>query len=108
MEPLLFIKPSAAVIALGEPIVTPAASRRVDREAELAVVIRKKARKVLISKVQDFILGYACINDVTARDIQQRGRTVGRAKDCDAFGLLGAVIETGLDPGNLKIECFVK
>lgn len=107
-EPLLFLKPSTAVIGPGEAVVYPAVSRRVDYEGELAVVIRKRAHDLDEGvNVGEFILGYSCFNDVTARDLQARDGQFTRAKSFDTFAALGPCIATGLDPAALEVKTFL-
>ncbi|NDY42758.1 fumarylacetoacetate hydrolase family protein [Dissulfurirhabdus thermomarina] len=106
-EPLLFLKPPSAVIGPGAPIVIPPESRRVDHEAELAVVIGRRARRVPPEEAGAYILGYTCLNDVTARDLQHRDVQFTRAKGFDTFCPLGPHIETDLDPSDLAVECRV-
>ncbi len=105
--PLLFMKPSTSVIGRGESIVIPEASKRVDYEAELAVVIGKTARHVPAADAHDVILGYTCLNDVTARDLQSRDGQWTRAKGFDTFCPIGPWIETELDPSDLSIELLL-
>lgn len=88
-EPLIFLKPATAVIGPDESIVLPRQSRRVDYEAELAVVIGRTARKVPISQAAAYILGYTCFNDVTARDLQKKDGQFTRSKSFDTFAPLG-------------------
>lgn len=97
-EPLLFLKPNTAVIGLGDAILLPAQSERVEFEGELAVVIGKIARHVPAEKAHEHIFGYTVANDVTARDLQQKDGQWARAKGFDTFCPLGPVIETELDP----------
>jgi len=106
-EPLVFSKPPSSVIGPLEPIVYPALSQHVDYEGELAVVIGQRARNVLPEKAHDFILGYTCGNDVTARDLQQRDDQWTRAKGFDTFCPLGPYIVTDLDPAHLAIQTRV-
>jgi len=107
-EPLLFMKPSTAVIGPDEDIIYPAMSRRVDYEAELAVVIGKTARHVKAEDFRDYVLGYTCINDVTARDLQKKDGQFTRSKSFDTFAPLGPWIETAIpDPDNLTVEAFL-
>jgi 2-keto-4-pentenoate hydratase/2-oxohepta-3-ene-1,7-dioic acid hydratase in catechol pathway len=106
-EPLLFLKPSTAVLDPMEPIRLPPRSRRVDYEAELAVVIQKRASKIAPEEAPEFILGYTCINDVTARDLQKEDSQWTRAKGFDTFAPLGPWIVTDLDPSHLKIESYL-
>ena len=106
-EPKIFIKPSTAVIAHKEYIEIPEQSARVDYEAEMAIVIKKKAKNVDIKYARDYVLGYTCLNDVTARDLQQKDVQWTRAKGFDTFAPMGPVIETEIDPDNLPISCFL-
>ncbi len=112
VEPLIFLKPSTAVIGPGAAIELPPRSDRVDHEAELAVVIGKLCRDVPIDKVAEVILGYTCANDVTARDLQFEDGQWTRAKGFDTFCPLGPWIETGLrltgdNPDSLEVTCEV-
>lgn len=106
-NPILFLKPSTSVIGPGEPIFLPPHSQRVDYEAELAVVIRKQAFRISRTHVQEYILGYTCFNDVTARDIQTKDVQWTRAKSFDTFAPLGPWIENEIDPENAMVRCFV-
>lgn len=103
-EPLLFIKPSTCVIGSGEEVVYPRISHRLDYEGELAVVIGVKARNVAPGTAVDYIFGYTCINDVTARDIQKSDQQWTRGKGFDTFAPIGPWIETELEAGNLRIQ----
>jgi len=103
-EPLIFIKPSTAVIGPEDNIVYPESSERVDYEGELGVVIKKRAWKVSVEDAPKYILGYTCLNDVTARDIQARDKQWTRSKGFDTFCPIGPCIETDLDPDNLALE----
>ena len=106
-EPVLFIKPSTAVIGPGDPIPCPALSDRVEHEAELAVVVGRLARRVSIEDAGRFLLGYACANDVTARDLQRRDEQWTRSKSFDGFCPLGPWVETEFDPSDAAVECRV-
>ncbi len=106
-EPLLFMKPSTAVIANKMRIVLPEMSERVDYEGELAVVIGRKCRKVSPEEAKDYILGYSCFNDVTARDLQQKDIQYTRAKSFDTFAPYGPWIATDIDPIGLRITTKV-
>ncbi|HHW43063.1 MAG TPA: fumarylacetoacetate hydrolase family protein [Desulfotomaculum sp.] len=106
-EPVLFLKPSTAVIGPGEPIVYPAMSARVDYEAELAVVMGKRARQLREEEAKDYILGYTCANDVTARDLQQKDGQWTRAKSFDTFLPLGPFIVTGVDPDDREVSLYL-
>jgi 2-keto-4-pentenoate hydratase/2-oxohepta-3-ene-1,7-dioic acid hydratase in catechol pathway len=81
-------------------------SKQVDYEAELGVVIKKEAKDISIEEAKEYILGYTCFNDVTARDLQAKDGQWTRAKSFDTFSPIGPVIETDLDPSDLKIELF--
>lgn len=103
-EPVLFMKPSTALIGPNDDIIHPAQSTRVDFEAELAVVIGSRCRNVRKEDAHEVIFGYTCFNDVTARDLQARDGQWTRAKSFDTFAPLGPWIETDLeDAGNLSI-----
>lgn len=106
-EPLLFLKPVSSVVGPGEAIRLPPESSRVDYEAELAIVIGTRAYRVNLESARDHILGYTCLNDVTARDLQKKDGQWARAKGFDTFCPVGPVIETELDTGDLVIECLV-
>jgi 2-keto-4-pentenoate hydratase/2-oxohepta-3-ene-1,7-dioic acid hydratase in catechol pathway len=107
-EPLIFMKPSTAVIGPDEDIVYPGMSRRVDYEAELAVVIGKPCRHAAPEDFRDYVLGYTCINDVTARDLQKKDGQFTRSKSFDTFAPLGPWIETELpEPDHLTVEAYL-
>ena len=102
--PLIFLKPSTAVIGPEDNIVYPSSSARVDYEGELGVVIKKPVWRVSIENALDYVLGYTCFNDVTARDLQSHDRQWTRAKSFDTFAAVGPCIETDLDPRNVEME----
>ena len=102
--PLIFLKPPTAVIGPEEHIIYPSTSTRVDYEGELGVVIKKPAWRVSVDDALDYVLGYTCFNDVTARDLQYKDRQWTRAKSFDTFAAIGPCIETELDPGNVVLE----
>jgi 2-keto-4-pentenoate hydratase/2-oxohepta-3-ene-1,7-dioic acid hydratase in catechol pathway len=107
-EPLIFMKPATAVIGPDEAIIYPPQSRRVDYEAELAVVIGRRAYKVSEAEANYYILGYTCCNDVTARDLQKKDGQFTRSKSFDTFAPLGPWVETELaDPGDVTVEASV-
>jgi len=106
-EPLIFLKPPSAVIGPNEPIVCPPQSAQVEHEAELAVVIGRRARRVTAADAWDYVLGYTCANDVTARDLQRSDGQWSRAKGFDTFAPLGPWIVTDLDPADLTVACRV-
>jgi 2-keto-4-pentenoate hydratase/2-oxohepta-3-ene-1,7-dioic acid hydratase in catechol pathway len=103
-EPMLFLKPSTAVIGPGDPIQLLPISRRIDYEGELAVVIGRIARDVRAEDAGKFILGYTCANDVTLRDLQKKDDQWARAKGFDGSCPLGPWIETDLDPTDVTIR----
>jgi 2-keto-4-pentenoate hydratase/2-oxohepta-3-ene-1,7-dioic acid hydratase in catechol pathway len=108
-EPLFFYKPLSALIGMWDCIQYPPQSQRVDYEAEMAFVIGKRAKSVPVARALEYVLGYTCFNDVTARDIQFKKPSIEfvKSKGFDTFGGIGPWIETEVDPGNLKIECLV-
>jgi 2-keto-4-pentenoate hydratase/2-oxohepta-3-ene-1,7-dioic acid hydratase in catechol pathway len=103
-EPLLFLKPSTAVIGPGDPIRLLPISRRVDYEGELAVVIGRLARGVRTEDAFKYILGYTCANDVTLRDLQKTDDQWARAKGFDGSAPIGPWIETDLDPNDAIVR----
>jgi 2-keto-4-pentenoate hydratase/2-oxohepta-3-ene-1,7-dioic acid hydratase in catechol pathway len=107
-EPLIFLKPSTAVIGPADAIVRPVAlSERVDYEGELAIVFGRLCRDVPAARVPEVIFGYTCANDVTARDLQSKDGQWARAKGFDTFCPLGPWIETDLDPGDVRLTTAV-
>ncbi len=103
-EPLLFLKPSTAVIGPSDPITLLPISRRVDYEGELAVVIGRLAKHVRAEDAYRVILGYTCANDVTLRDLQKTDDQWARAKGFDGSAPLGPWIETDVDPNDAVVE----
>jgi 2-keto-4-pentenoate hydratase/2-oxohepta-3-ene-1,7-dioic acid hydratase in catechol pathway len=103
-EPLLFLKPSTAVIGPNDPIQLLPVSRRVDYEGELAVVIGRLAKNVKAEDAYRVILGYTCADDVTLRDLQKTDDQWARAKGFDGSAPLGPWIETALDPNDAVVE----
>lgn len=109
-EPLLFFKPPSSVIGPEADILMPPQAKRVDYEAELAVVVGRRCRNVATEEAWDYVLGATCGNDVTARDLQQRDTLWTRAKGFDTFCPLGPWLVTGLrekDVADLAIVCRV-
>jgi 2-keto-4-pentenoate hydratase/2-oxohepta-3-ene-1,7-dioic acid hydratase in catechol pathway len=106
-EPMLFLKPSTAVIAHGDPIQLPRGLGRIDHEAEMAIVIGRRATRVPVGAAAAHILGITCANDVTARDLQNRGVQYSHVKGFDTFAPLGPCIAAGLDPSDLAVEGWV-
>ena len=106
-RPVVFSKFSTAVIAPGEPVVLPATSNQVDYEAELAVVIGRRAKNVSVNRGLDYVLGYTVFNDVSARDFQFADGQWQRGKSCDTFAPMGPKIVTAdvvPDPHKLSIK----
>ena len=107
-EPMIFLKPPSSVIGPGESIVLPKYSQRVEHEAELGLVIGKTC-----SHLKDdedplcYLLGYTCVNDVTARDLQKSDVQFTRAKGFDTFCPVGPHIETELHAHNVLVEAHV-
>ena len=106
-SPLLFLKPPSAIIGPEEKIIYPEMSQRVDYEGELGVVIKKKTCQVSPPEALDYVLGYTCFNDVTARDLQRPDGQWTRAKGFDTFAPFGPCIETEIDPTNVPIETYL-
>ncbi len=106
-EPLIFLKPPSAVIGPGQEIVCPAASNQVEYEAELAVVIGTRAKDVPVEDAGRYILGYTCVNDVTARDLQKKDIQFTRSKSFDTFCPIGPWIETEIDPSDLAVRSYL-
>jgi 2-keto-4-pentenoate hydratase/2-oxohepta-3-ene-1,7-dioic acid hydratase in catechol pathway len=106
-EPILFLKPSTAVIGPEQNIIYPAMSKRVDYEGELGVVIGRECRSVPVEQAPDYIFGYTCFNDVTARDLQKKDQQWTRAKGFDTFAPMGPFIETDFDPTSAIVETYL-
>jgi 2-keto-4-pentenoate hydratase/2-oxohepta-3-ene-1,7-dioic acid hydratase in catechol pathway len=107
-EPLLFLKAPSTIIGNGDRIQLPLESAQVEHEGELGVVIGKQAHK--LSADDDpltYVLGYTCVNDVTARDLQRKDVQFTRAKSFDTFCPVGPWIETELDPSSLTVRTLV-
>ncbi len=105
--PLIFLKPPTAVIGTEDNIIYPEMSKRVDYEGELGVVIGKKASHVTEEQALDFVFGYTCFNDVTARDLQNKDGQWTRGKGFDTFAAIGPCIETNADPANCPVETYL-
>jgi 2-keto-4-pentenoate hydratase/2-oxohepta-3-ene-1,7-dioic acid hydratase in catechol pathway len=99
LEPLIFLKPPSSLLAPGQTIIRPRISARVDHEGELGVVIGKKCRSLQPTEdIRPYILGYTCVNDVTARDLQNKDGQWTRAKGFDTFCPVGPIITDEVDP----------
>lgn len=106
-EAVIFIKPDTSVIGNNDVIVRPKRSERVDYEAELAFYISKDCRNVSPLNANDYILGYTCLNDVTARDLQKLDGQWTRAKGYDTFCPIGPYIVTDIDTTNLEVKAIL-
>lgn len=107
-EPLIFLKPASSVIGPDEPILIPAISQRVDYEGEFAIVIGETCYMPGEGEdLRQYILGYTCLNDVTARDIQKHDIQFTRGKSFDTFCPIGPLIETEFDVGAASVETRV-
>ena len=107
-EPLLFLKAPSTIIGDGAWIELPELSQRVEHEGELGVVIGRRCRR--LAPDEDplaYVLGYTCLNDVTARDLQRKDVQFTRGKSFDTFCPVGPYIVTGLDPSDLSVETRV-
>jgi 2-keto-4-pentenoate hydratase/2-oxohepta-3-ene-1,7-dioic acid hydratase in catechol pathway len=107
VQPLIFIKPSTAVLGPGGTIRLPPGVGRVDHEAELGVVIGRRAHRVKRAQAWDYILGLICVNDVTARDLQKQESQYTRSKGFDTFAPIGPCIAMGLDGAPRAVEGWV-
>ncbi len=105
--PLIFLKPSTAVIGPDDKIILPRGWKRIDYEGELGVVIGKKAKDIPEEKAKEYVLGYTCFNDVSDRHAQAADGQWTRAKGYDTFAPIGPWIETETNPDNLKLETYL-
>jgi 2-keto-4-pentenoate hydratase/2-oxohepta-3-ene-1,7-dioic acid hydratase in catechol pathway len=106
-EPLMFIKPSTAVIGPDDPIQLPRGVGEIHYESELAVVIGRTASRVKAADARRHVLGLTCLNDVTARELQRKEIQYTRAKGFDTFAPMGPCVAVGLDAKALAIEGWV-
>ena len=107
-EPLIFLKPPSSLVGPNDIIVYPKMSKRVDYEGELALIIKKRARLLGDEdNTKDYILGYTCFNDVTARDLQMKDVQFTRAKSFDTFAAVGPCIATDVEPESLRLKTFL-
>ena len=105
--PILFFKPTTALIGPGDPIRLPAVSRQVEFEAEIGVIIGKRIHDADTTEAERAIGGYICVNDVTCRDLQKTDGQWGRAKGFDTFCPIGPGVRGGLDWRDLEVICRV-
>jgi 2-keto-4-pentenoate hydratase/2-oxohepta-3-ene-1,7-dioic acid hydratase in catechol pathway len=108
-EPMIFLKPPSSLIGSGDAIVLPKASERVDYEGELGVVIGKRARHVKAADAPGYILGYTCVNDVSARDFQRKDGQWTRGKGFDTFCAVGPCIvpREEVELNKLRVRTFL-
>ncbi|MBF0215671.1 MAG: fumarylacetoacetate hydrolase family protein [Candidatus Omnitrophica bacterium] len=106
-EPVIFMKPSTALIGPNDCIVRPGKGIRVDHEAELAIVVGKPAKNIEPEDASGHILGYTCLNDITARDIQKKDGQWTRCKSFDTFCPVGPWVETEIDISDLRVRALV-
>jgi len=105
--PLIFMKPPSSIISNGDSILLPPQSTQVEHEAELVVVIGRRARNVTAEDAKQYIFGYTIGNDVTARDLQKTDGQWTRAKGFDTFCSFGPWIDTEFDPSDAVVTCRV-
>jgi len=107
-KPLIFLMPPSAIVGPNDIIIYPKMSKRVDYEGELALIIKKEASHIDENdNIEDYILGYTCFNDVTARDLQEKDGQFTRAKSFDTFAAVGPCIATGINPNYLMLKTFL-
>jgi 2-keto-4-pentenoate hydratase/2-oxohepta-3-ene-1,7-dioic acid hydratase in catechol pathway len=106
-HPIIFIKPPTTIIGPTENIIYPKISKRVDYEGELGIVIKKKGKSIPKTKAMDYIEGFTCVNDVTARDLQELDGQWTRAKSFDTFCPIGPKIVKDINPNHVKIQTFL-
>lgn len=106
-EPIIFLKPVSALCCHRQPIIYPEGVRQMEYEAELALVIKKTCHNITERKAGKYILGYTCLNDVTARDLQKKDGQWTRSKSFDTFCPIGPWLETELDPDNTRVRSYV-
>jgi len=105
--PLIFIKPSTAVIGPDDKIVLPRGWKHIDYEGELGLIIGKKAKDIPEAAAKEYVLGYTCFNDVSDRHAQAADGQWTRAKGYDTFAPIGPWIETEANPDNLELETYL-
>ena len=105
--PLIFLKPPSSIISNGDAILLPPQSTQVEHEAELVIVIGRRAKNVTAETAKEYIFGFTVGNDVTARDLQKIDDQWTRAKGFDTFCSFGPWIETEFDPSDAVVTCRV-
>jgi 2-keto-4-pentenoate hydratase/2-oxohepta-3-ene-1,7-dioic acid hydratase in catechol pathway len=106
-EPILFFKPATAVIGPMDDVIFPAIAQTLRYEAELCVIMKRRAKGVPENEAMDYVLGYTCGNELGAMDLMKKDKWMTRAKGFDTSGPLGPCLVTGLDPCRLSIESRV-
>lgn len=102
-QPMIFLKPPSALLGPGDPIILPPQSQQVEFEGEIGVVVLERLRDVSVAAADRARLGYVCVNDVTARDLQKSDGQWGRAKGFDTFCPVGPAVVEGLDWRSLEV-----
>lgn len=105
-KPILFLKPTTSIIKANQKIIYPHQTKQLEFEAELGIVIKSKCRNLTTENWEDFVAGYTCVNDVTARDHQPNGTQWTESKSFDTFCPIGPNISY-VDISNLEIKCYV-
>lgn len=108
-EPLIFLKPNSSLNAHRDPIVYPAISKLVHFEGEIGLVIGRRGKRIKREEAMDYVYGYTCVNDVTARDLQKKDGQFTRGKGCDTFCCVGPAIvpREDVDESALGVKTFV-
>lgn len=106
-EPIIFLKPTTALIGTGDDIVLPTTERRIDHEVELAVIMGRMAKNVSVADALDYVFGYTVANDVSDRHLQKADGQWTRAKGFDTFLPMGPWIRTDIDPSGLRLTAEV-
>jgi 2-keto-4-pentenoate hydratase/2-oxohepta-3-ene-1,7-dioic acid hydratase in catechol pathway len=106
-EPILFLKPPTALLGPEDCIIYPEQAQRVDYEAELAVILSDCCKNVEPEDVMDYVAGFTCLNDVTARDLQKKDVQWTRAKSFDTFCPVGPRLVKDIEPNNVKIQSYL-
>jgi 2-keto-4-pentenoate hydratase/2-oxohepta-3-ene-1,7-dioic acid hydratase in catechol pathway len=106
-EPLIFLKPVSSIVGDGDDVVYPPQTRNLHHEAELAVVIGRRCHRVGEAEALEYVAGYTCANDITARDLQETDAQWTRAKGFDTFCPLGPRVVADLDPGRATVTMRV-
>ncbi|MBP7089190.1 MAG: fumarylacetoacetate hydrolase family protein [Candidatus Omnitrophica bacterium] len=106
-EPIIFMKPPTSLSAHNEKVILPDGVKQLDYEAELALVIKKKAKNITQNNYHKYILGYTALNDITARDLQSKDVQWTRAKSFDGFCPIGPWLETEFNPNNARIQLYL-